>query len=240
LSLTTVSELTKIRRTYLQALEDGDYAALPAPGYVRGYLSSYARVLGLEAGPLLAMYRSESGSARYTGLDIPQRSEAVARTGEQHAIPWGGALAVVAGMVLVALLVWGGVRLFGGRPDETPAPLPVKPNASDVSGGTAASDTAEADSSEPSKPSVVAAQPFTLRVRVSQQGASWLKISVDGATAYEGTLTGGQAKSFSVAEKAVVRIGNPDSVRITRDGTPVKIPASTGTASVTIKNTTPQ
>lgn len=242
LSLTTVSEQTKIRRRYLEALEDGDYATLPAPGYVRGYLSSYARALGLDATPLLAMYRSESGSARYSDLDIPQRSEAVARTGEQHAIPWRGALGLVAAMVLIALLVWGGVRLFGGRPDDTPAPLPVTPSSKDASGSSAGAggDGGGAPQEANEKPAVVEAQPFTLRVRVLAQGASWLQITVDGSTAYEGTLTGGQSKTFSVTQKSVVRVGNPEAVRITRDGSPIKIPSSNGTPSVTIKAAPPK
>src|SRR5258707_667736 len=40
---------TKIRLRYLSALEDGDYAELPAPVYTKGFLRNYAIYLGLEA-----------------------------------------------------------------------------------------------------------------------------------------------------------------------------------------------
>ena len=48
ISLKTVAEETKIRVRYLQALEEGDYAALPGNVYARGFLRSYARFLGVE------------------------------------------------------------------------------------------------------------------------------------------------------------------------------------------------
>ncbi|MBI4301934.1 MAG: helix-turn-helix domain-containing protein [Chloroflexi bacterium] len=48
LSLDEVSEATKIRLSYLEAIEAEDYDRLPAPVYVRGFLRSYALFLGLD------------------------------------------------------------------------------------------------------------------------------------------------------------------------------------------------
>ena len=47
-SLNDVAEITKISKRYLRALEDNDFDALPAAVYVRGFLSEYARVMGLD------------------------------------------------------------------------------------------------------------------------------------------------------------------------------------------------
>jgi len=42
-----VCDLTKINRRYIVALEEEDFSLLPATVYVRGFVSEYARVLGL-------------------------------------------------------------------------------------------------------------------------------------------------------------------------------------------------
>lgn len=57
LSLSEASRLTRIAPRFLVALEEDDYGALPAPVYARGFLRSYATLLGLEPEPLVAALR---------------------------------------------------------------------------------------------------------------------------------------------------------------------------------------
>ena len=47
LALETIAERTKIRRAYLQAIEEERFSDLPAAVFVRGFLREYARCLGL-------------------------------------------------------------------------------------------------------------------------------------------------------------------------------------------------
>lgn len=55
---------TKIRLRYLSALEDGDYAELPAPVYTKGFLRNYALYLGLEPDDILERWRDEMEQQR--------------------------------------------------------------------------------------------------------------------------------------------------------------------------------
>ena len=55
---------TKIRLRYLSALEDGDYAELPAPVYTKGFLRNYAIYLGLEPEEILDRWRDEMEQMR--------------------------------------------------------------------------------------------------------------------------------------------------------------------------------
>ncbi len=48
IELREVAERSKIGMAYLAAVESDAYARLPAPVYVRGFLSEYARILGLD------------------------------------------------------------------------------------------------------------------------------------------------------------------------------------------------
>lgn len=62
-SLEAFCESTKISRRYLKAIEADDHGLLPAPVYVRGFVSEYARLLGLEAKRVADSYLSR-GQAR--------------------------------------------------------------------------------------------------------------------------------------------------------------------------------
>lgn len=57
LDIRTVEERTKIRARYLRALEDEEWGAIPGPAYVKGYLRTYAQLLGLDAEVLVDQFR---------------------------------------------------------------------------------------------------------------------------------------------------------------------------------------
>ncbi|GLG00627.1 XRE family transcriptional regulator [Alicyclobacillus hesperidum subsp. aegles] len=68
LTLDDIEERTKIRKRYVEALEDGDWSVLPGRVYARGFVRTYAEVLGLDGVELLQRYVDgrESGSAHET------------------------------------------------------------------------------------------------------------------------------------------------------------------------------
>lgn len=238
LTLEQAQEGTRIRGKLLDALESGDYDTLPNPGYVRGYISSYARFLELDPGPLLNMYKAESGAARYNELNLPQTTEAVLPTGEQHAMPWRAALGGVLLIALVALSVWAIVRLTREPQSPAPEPAPVAEQTETPSvAETLSPEPAEEESTtvDPPTKAPADAQPFTLEVQVADDAASWLRITVDGQPAYEGTLAGGQSKEYEVAEEATVRVGKPEAVTVLRDGEEVEIDTKGDVSTVTIK-----
>jgi len=67
-SLEQVEEATRIRQKFLQALEEGNYGALPAEAYVTGFLRTYAMYLELDPEELIALYegRENEGKAALT------------------------------------------------------------------------------------------------------------------------------------------------------------------------------
>lgn len=64
-TLDEVAEITKISKRYLLAIEENDFNGLPASVYVRGFVSEYARVLGLDmqrvAQSYMALYKRYRG-----------------------------------------------------------------------------------------------------------------------------------------------------------------------------------
>lgn len=56
LQLDEIEEKTKIRKRYLAALEEGNWTVLPGRVYARGFVRSYAEVVGLDGAELLQRY----------------------------------------------------------------------------------------------------------------------------------------------------------------------------------------
>ena len=63
-SLEDLSDYTRISRTYLQALEDDDFAKLPALVYVRGFLQQVSRRLKLPADKVSQAYLTRFKNTR--------------------------------------------------------------------------------------------------------------------------------------------------------------------------------
>ncbi|MES2322539.1 MAG: helix-turn-helix domain-containing protein, partial [Pseudomonadota bacterium] len=69
-SVEQVAEQLKLAVRQVVALEAGDYASLPGPAVVRGFVRAYAKVVKLDAAPLVAMI----------ALDTPAPSDATSTT----------------------------------------------------------------------------------------------------------------------------------------------------------------
>jgi flagellar biosynthesis protein FlhG len=66
IELDDVAEVTKVGRRYLQCIEEERFESLPAAVYVRGFVTAYARAIGLDPARVAASYmpRFEAASRR--------------------------------------------------------------------------------------------------------------------------------------------------------------------------------
>lgn len=241
LSLEQAEEATRIRGRLLGMLENDDYDHLPNPGYVKGYVASYAKYLELDPIEMTDLYRRQVGNMHVHEINVGAEP-VVAPTREEHELPWRTALVAVAVIALAALVVWGVARLV--RPSESPVPVP--PAASSTSATSTAKPKAKTKKSKPKASTQTSAaaetsststasggnasgkaQTFQLSVAVKDTQRSWLRITVDGTVEYEGVLAGPASKEYRVKNVAKVRIGAPGGVEILRDGTTVEIPNGT-------------
>lgn len=72
LALTDVSARLRIRRPYLEAIEEGRFGELPGAVYVSGFLRQYAEFLGLDPEQVLKSYQAEAeGTVQRTVLNFP-------------------------------------------------------------------------------------------------------------------------------------------------------------------------
>jgi cytoskeletal protein RodZ len=231
-ALAEVESATKIMGRMLDALEHDRWEDLPAPVYVKGYITSYAQFLHLDPAPFIEEYLQDTGKApEWTPIrQIPERT-VVPHRSQVHAIPRRVWTTVAVAVLVVLVIVWAISALGGGedQPTVPPAVTTATPDATQTVPGVVDTPTVDTEA-----PGGAQGEGFVLAVSVTSGQSSWLRVTVDGLTAYEGVLPGGTTKEWTVTDEATVRIGKPGSVAVTRDGQPVEVPMGGGIAEVSL------
>jgi cytoskeleton protein RodZ len=234
LSLSDVAERLHIRSVYLAAIEDEDWHVIGAPVYVRGFMRTYARFLGLDPEAAVARF-SASVPAGTPAATAPTRTAATpAERRSSSAERASPSLAAVLSIVVAVLVVaFVGYEFYQYR-SATPAP-PLADASAAPGAIAAASAPADPGSAAPAgngdQSSLAAIPPVASPVPRATPAAkrglalnvtetSWLRVTVDGRVVLEGTLPSGAAKSFS-GKVADVRVGNAGGVRIAVNGKPL-------------------
>lgn len=81
-SLLDVERDLRIKASYVAAIENGDLDAFSSPGFIAGYVRSYARYLGLDAEWTYERFQRESGFLGAHGMSAKQAVEAKRRIAE--------------------------------------------------------------------------------------------------------------------------------------------------------------
>jgi cytoskeleton protein RodZ len=129
LSLSDIFQATRVSMFNLQALENGDFKALPPPVYTRNFIRKYARAVGVDEKPFLKRYE------RYLESQNPPREEPGVQkpwpeTGRRYRFLFGSlAVVIVAGILVYALFLYdqSGRTIPPAQPVESPPAEQVKP-----------------------------------------------------------------------------------------------------------------
>ena len=103
-SLEKVEEATRIRQKFLQALEEGNYGALPAEAYVTGFLRTYAVYLELDPEELIALYEGRENEGKAA---LPQPGFFQPMDISMTAPSWLTPDLVIGALLIVVLLAFG-------------------------------------------------------------------------------------------------------------------------------------
>lgn len=105
LTVEQIAEILKIRRIYLQAIEDSDWEELPELVYAQGFVRSYAAFLNLDETAASTQFKREfRGSRRAPELEMPEPIES-------NQLPdWKMIAAVIVGLLVVYSL-WSAATL---------------------------------------------------------------------------------------------------------------------------------
>ncbi|MDX6743433.1 helix-turn-helix domain-containing protein [Actinocorallia sp. A-T 12471] len=224
LTVMHVAERTRIRETVIRGIEQDDYSLCGGNFYARGHIRSIARVLGVDADPLIREYDDTHGGA--PGVQVSAAAafepETPLKFKERRPTNWSAAMAAV--LALVA--VWGIVQFFSGGKEERVTPVVAKDTvtatASPAAAGTPGQDAVAA------VPPPVKVKKGHVLVQIRATAQSWVRVQpVGGDKPFMGTLAKGKTGNWT-GKTVEITLGNAGGVVLTVNGKDLGVPGKDG------------
>lgn len=105
LTLEDVSNLTKIRKKYLEALESGNYEDIPEKVYVKGFLKIYSDFLELDRAYILKRYEdinTANNNIIMPNIHVPLNSQELNKNKRNNLLIY-----IIAAIIGLSLIIWG-------------------------------------------------------------------------------------------------------------------------------------
>jgi cytoskeleton protein RodZ len=241
-TLQDIASKTKISLAYLGHLENEEFSALPNEVFIKGFLRSYAQVLGLKESDLLDRFKEwKSGhEAKSTAVG----GENPAATGEPEknrwpTVPLGRIRSlyepksslrrkILFNLLIGMVIVIGGIILFSKRNLNEEPIRPGEPLSSETSsppppqiGAPATALTSGAIGSSPmtTEKSPVKAPLLHLTVQATER--SWVSAVIDDGVMKEFSLHPEDKVTLEAEKRFLLNIGNAGGVKLTLNGKPL-------------------
>jgi cytoskeleton protein RodZ len=217
-SLHDAAEATRIRTSYLEALEQERFGELGGSVYAKGFLRSYAGYLGVDPVPLLEAYRAQETPEAPVFEHAP-RVVGGLRSGRRG--PGWLSVAIVCVAIILLVSLWGLLR---------PAPDPggAQPAFVTTPARTTGAGAAATPAATPAKPATARPAARDVRVTLRYAGASWTRVTADGRVAFQGIPGPRQRRTFTARRSLNLVLGNPAGVRLTVNGRDLGVPDRSG------------
>jgi hypothetical protein len=219
LSLADVEKALRIRRRYLQALEVGDYTALPGEIQARGFLRNYARFLRLPVEEAVSRYDAELHGVPVQPRARPVFDEGRIPLGRPSVFPSPPSLEeevarkpvhfpqiailvlfiALGFFALVVLVSYVGLQLLNNEANTTPSPATTATlKAVSTTMGEAPQTT----------PVFSARADGKVHVRLVAREHAWISVSADSEVVFQGFAEANQELESSADEMLIVATGH--------------------------------
>jgi len=251
LSLDELQELTKIRKGYLEAIEDGNYRLMPGSFYVKAFIRSYAEALGIDPNEALKMYNMEAAPEPETEM-VAEPKLRGRRGSTKNTEKWSrfaSTILVVSFIVLILAIIYYYYYQNSGRnsttpddpnritdstpgpnasgaPSAVPTPTPV-PTPEPTPTPTPASVKSVGQQAGNDTYEVTNSDKLTIKVLITGK-SSWMSVqSADAAgkktTLYTGELKKDETMTWEADPTAFVRLGAASNVELTVNDYPIPV-----------------
>lgn len=209
-SLKDISDRTKISLRYLEAMEKGDYKALPGPFFIKSILRAYAKDCGLDEDHFYALYRQETRpeiGAEATPEKPAPRPPAGKR--RRRAAPALG----LAGLILLGAAA--AVYVYILKPQRDPVPIIPAPYAA-------------APALPPVVESVAKPEGTDLKLELTFTAETWIHVAADGAVQLNGIRKAGERATCTAKKEFLLQIGNAGGFALSLNGRALKTLGASG------------
>lgn len=197
-TLEALAETTLIRPSLMAAIEQGDLDALPEPVYIRGLIRRYGDALQLDGETLASQF--------FTPPRIQRRSWQETPAAQLRPLHLYGAYF----MLLLAAISGLSYLLRQTAPEVTVLP-PLDP----LNGTQVGPEVRPSAGDVPAEPAPQPTDPQSpIKVKMTMTAQSWLRITSDGKTEFEGILQPGDSRLWTADQALTIRAGNAGAVMV--------------------------
>jgi cytoskeletal protein RodZ len=208
LSITQVSQQTRIRETIIRGIEQGDFSACGGDFYARGHIKSIAKAVGLDPDQLASEFDATHGTPHaIRAAEVFEPSTPI-QFKERRRLNWSVAM-VAALAIVIGFVVYHAVS---GPPHRaTPAAAAQQSSASHS--------PAARHSSSPPPTAASYSRELVIKLAVKSEPC-WVEFTryPGGAYVTQKELLPGQTKTWRFKHAVSMQIGNPGSVVLTVNG----------------------
>lgn len=135
ISLEDVMAELRLEIKLLQQIEAEEVEQLPSAPFVKGYLRNYARMLGVDAAPILESYGRVCGEDAPGLTNVSKVRELTSKDTAPRSATW-----IIVTVLIVSVLVWWWSQIMGLKKggEVEPPPAAEAPQSEAASGGDAA------------------------------------------------------------------------------------------------------
>lgn len=209
LTVTQVSQQTRIRESIIRDIEQGDFASSGGDFYARGHIRSIAGVVGTDPAPLISEYDADHGPmGPLRAADVFEPSKPIKIRDRRSP-----SMTMIVVVVLLAIIGFAAYRLVSSH-DNKSGPA--------AGAGVAATTTQPSVRPTPSTsvsptPSVT---PSDVVIKVAAVEECWVLLTrtSDGSQIYMGVVPAGSSMTWTEKQGVSIRLGNPGGIVLTVDG----------------------
>jgi cytoskeletal protein RodZ len=214
ITLSEISEATRIVTRFLKAIEEDNFSALPGGIFTRSFIRAYAKHVGMDEEEAIALYRQQVGTneSGQEQLEAERQvlsdfsSPSLQATGkERHRWP-GAALAVGFLLALSSLLLAPWKWFDRGQPE--PKKLAAKVQVEN----SAKAPALHAKSSNETEAALIGG-PMSIRIEATT-GDSWIRYQIDDEEPRSIMLRPQQGVDLHVRDNIKLLIGNRLTLRL--------------------------
>jgi len=221
MTIERLSTVTRISPTLLRALEADDVAVLPGWVFVRGFLKSYAREVGLDPEKTVAAFLAQNAPA-----DEPSTEQAVAKRSVFHVESTREPIEVepsrdLGQMLTVAVIVIAAVAYLGLYNRATPPPASTHPAPVSAAAAPIATEAPVATAGF-STPQPVAAETEDLTLDLTATAPCWISATVDAEPGLQRLMNAGDHETITARDNVLLRVGDPAALQLSIGGAPAR------------------
>ena len=213
LTIQDASASTRIRAASLEALERGDFAALPGSFYARAFLRTYAAYLGLSPQSIVEEYDAAAEAPR---TSPPASNQPAWQSSARRASSQLFAAATSTGVVLALVVLL--LALAVTRNNNSQSPARTEPGAVATTGNTPATPAPSTGQSA----SPQAAAPQGLNIEIQAGASMWVTGAADGKRVVYRLLAPGERVSIHARDSLAFRVGDAAAFTYSINGVPGK------------------